>query len=552
MYRKRYRRILWFFGRILISMLWWDIFLPKIGLRALGRRNRNRRLQAIARNFRTMAAEMGGVMIKVGQFLSSRLDVLPRIITDELADLQDEVSPETMKNVRQVIESEFGEPLEARFAWFEETPMASASIGQVHRARLLSSPDISEDTPVVVKVQRLGIPQIVDVDLSALRVVGSWIQHYRPVSKRVNVPALLEEFSRSLYEEIDYLLEGKHAETFAENFRERPDVRVPRVYWSHTTRRVLTLEDVQDIKISDYAAIEAAGISRADVAKQLFDIYLKQIFEDRFFHADPHPGNLFIAPVHGGDPAEPQDWRLVFVDFGMVGTVSPKMLAGLQELILAIGLRDAKRVVKGYQMLDVLLPGADLDLLEKAGTRVFERFYGKTAPEMMNMSHSEAIKFISEFSDLIYEMPFQIPENFILLGRCVSILSGICSGLDPDFNIWTGIVPYAEKLVQSEEVKGWRFWLGEAGSALRPLVTLPRKAENVLERIEQGRLEVRMPEVQHQLTRVDRSVRRLTGSVVFAAFLMAAVQVYLSGNILMSIGLGAAALLTLCIVIFQR
>lgn len=552
MYRHRYNRILWFFARVLISLLWWDVFLPAIGIRTPGKRNRTRRLQRIARNFRAMATEMGGVMIKVGQFLSSRLDVLPRVVTDELTDLQDEVSPETFENVRRVIESEFGEPLEARFAWFEEAPMASASIGQVHRARLRSAPDVSEDTPVVVKVQRLDIPQIVDVDLRALRVVGRWVQHYPTVGKRANVPALIEEFSRSLYEEIDYLLEGKHAETFKENFIDRPEVRVPQVHWSHTTRRVLTLEDVQDIKITDYAAIKAAGISRADIANQLFDVYLKQIFEDCFFHADPHPGNLFVSPIRSEDPEEPPDWRLVFVDFGMVGEVTPKMQAGLKELIVAIGLRDTKRVIKSYQMLDILLPGADLELLEKAGTRVFERFYGKTAPEMMALNPSEAAEFINDFSDLIYEMPFQIPENFILLGRCVSILSGICSGLNPDFNIWTSIIPYAEKLLQGEQNKGWKFWVSEVGAALRPLITLPGKTENLLERIEQGRLEIRTPDMQHQLTRVDRSVRRLTAAVIFAAFLLAAVQIYLSGNMILAGGLSFAALLALGASIFQR
>ncbi|MEN6409701.1 MAG: AarF/UbiB family protein, partial [Anaerolineaceae bacterium] len=345
---------------------------------------------------------------------------------------------------------------------------------------------------------------------------------------------------------------GKHAETFAENFIERPEVRVPQVHWSHTTRRVLTLEDVQDIKITDYAAIEAAGVSRADIAHQLFDVYLKQIFEDCFFHADPHPGNLFVSPIRSEDPAEPPDWRLVFVDFGKVGEVTPKMQAGLKELIVAIGLRDTKRVIKSYQMLDILLPGADLDLLEKAGTRVFERFYGKTAPEMMALNPAEAAEFINDFSDLIYEMPFQIPENFILLGRCVSILSGICSGLDPDFNIWTSIIPFAEKLVQGEQNKGWKFWVGEAGAALRPLITLPGKTENLLERIEQGRLEVRTPDMQHQLSHVDRSVRRLTAAVIFAAFLLAAVQVYLSGSMVLAGGLSFAALLALGAAVFQR
>ena len=221
------------------------------------------------------------------------------------------------------------------------------------------------------------------MDLAALRIVGGWLQRYRPIRKHANVPRLMDEFSRTLYEEIDYLNEGKNAETFGENFKDDAKVRVPQVIWSHTTKRVLTLEDVGGIKITDYAAIEAAGIDRAAVAKRLLDTYLKQIFEDGFFHADPHPGNLFVQPAAEGD--DPGDWKLTFIDFGMTGTLPENTFNGMREALMAVGTQDSHRLTQAYVTLDVLLPGADMELLERAGQRVFERLWGKSTDEMIEM-----------------------------------------------------------------------------------------------------------------------------------------------------------------------
>ena len=543
MERRRYRRILWFFARVLIAAAWWDIFLPAVGLRRLSARGRSQRYRRAAASFRQLAVQMGGVLIKVGQFLSARLDVLPPEIIQELADLQDEVQPEDFTEIRRVAESELQAPLEERYAWFDPQPLAAASIGQVHAARLRWSDENGErELPVVVKVQRPQIEAVVKVDLAALRVVAGWVHRYPPLRKHVNLPALLQEFSQSLFEEIQYLHEGKNAETFAAHFAGRADVRVPQVYWSHTTQRVLTLEDVRGIKITDYAAIEAAGIPRSEVSVRLFNTYLQQIFEDRFFHADPHPGNLFIQP--GPQPADgsPRPWTLVFVDFGMVGTISPNVLDGLREGLFAVVTRDGARVVKAYQILGVLLPNADLELLEQANNRVFDRFWGKTSPEIMEMKSEEALEFMQEFSGLLYEMPFQLPENFILLGRCLAILSGICTGLDAEFNLWTSVAPYGEKLMRSEGGQNWKTWLSEAGKILQTAVGLPMRADALISRLEQGKLEVRTPDLRTQLARLERSQRRTAAAVVFAAFLLTAAQLYLAGSLLLA-GLAAGGAL---------
>lgn len=402
----------------------------------------------------------------------------------------------------------------------------------------------------MVKVQRPHIDQIVEIDLAALRVVGGWLQRYPPIRKRANIPRLLEEFATTLYEEIDYLNEGKNAETFATNFTQRSNIRIPGVYWSHTTRRVLTLVNVEGIKITNYAAIEEAGIDRVEVARRLFATYLQQIFEDRFFHADPHPGNLFVQPLNSKSQDGHTEFQIVFVDFGMVGKVGPTVFTGLRELLIAIGTRDAVRMVSSFKTLDVLLPSANIELLQKATARAFERFWGKSTAQMMDMHKDEAAQFVQEFGELMYEMPFQFPENFILLGRCLGILSGICTGLDPDFNMWSNISPYASKLVTAEG--GSRQWLNEIGRFLQILVSLPGRTDAMLTRLEQGNLEVRAPGLQDQIHHLEHATHRLAAAIILAAFLLSAVQLSLGSQTIPAIICGMAAVIALGWLLIKR
>ncbi len=548
MLRSRYRRIITFFAGVLIHLAWWDILLPHIGLQRLSKRTRENRLRRVAANYRELAIQLGGVLIKVGQWLSSRLDVLPQAITDELSGLQDEVRPELFADIRKVVEQEFGGPVETHFTGFEIQPIAAASIGQVHRAHLFDpagddDPLVERPGEVVVKVQRPDIEMLIRTDLAALKVVSRWVELYRPIRKRVNVQGLLNEFSRSLWEEVDYLHEGKNAETFAANFADEPRVRVPAVYWGHTTRHVLTLEEIRAIKITDYATIEAYGIDRAEVASRLLDVYLKQIFEDHFFHADPHPGNLFVLPEDLDENGQAARWKLVFVDFGMAGEITPNMLDGLRQGLIAVANQDADQLIQAYQTMGMLLPTADVDLLRKANQAAFDRFWGKTTPELMNISTREAAAFVGEFRGLLYDMPFQLPDNIILLGRCLSILNGICTGLDPNFNVWQSIVPYARKLVADQAGPVVEKALSSIGKFVQALISLPRRTEALLSKLERGRLEVRMPELQSQVTRLERSTHRLGTAIFFAAFLFAAVQSFQMNQLWIAGGFGIVALI---------
>jgi predicted unusual protein kinase regulating ubiquinone biosynthesis (AarF/ABC1/UbiB family) len=328
---------------------------------------------------------------------------------------------------------------------------------------------------------------------------------------------------------------------------------VPRVVWDHTTRRVLTLEDVFAIKITDYEAISAAGIDRGEVARQLLDTYLKQIFEDGFVHADPHPGNLFVTPLRACTEEGKTDWKLTFVDFGMVVHVPANLRDGLRELVIGVGTRDAARLVRAYQTLDMLLPSADLKLIEQAEAKMFELFWGKSMSELRQISHKDMHRFAYQFRELMYSMPFQLPQNLLMLGRTIAILSGMCTGLDADFNLWTQLAPYAQKLVTEEAGSNWRVWLDEAGEVLKTLIAIPSQAGRVLAQMERGDLLVQAPRINRQLTYLEKAIYRLIGSLLFVSLMLGGVLLYNARNgLLAGILLATSGLALVWTIFFAR
>jgi predicted unusual protein kinase regulating ubiquinone biosynthesis (AarF/ABC1/UbiB family) len=221
---------------------------------------------------------------------------------------------------------------------------------------------------------------------------------------------------------------------------------------------------------------------------------------------------------------------LTFVDFGMVGAVPDRLSEGLREMMIGVGTRDAARVVRSYQTVGVLLPGTDLKLLEQAGTQLFDRFWGMSMGELRNVDHRQMMQFALQFRELMYEMPFQLPHNLLLLGRTVAILSGMCTGLDPNFNVWTQLAPYAQKLVVEGGVANWRVWLDQVGELVKQLVALPVQTGRVLTRLERGELSVNVPSVNRQLYHLEGAVNRLVGSIMFAGFLFGGVLLYQGGD----------------------
>ncbi|MDN6258926.1 MAG: AarF/UbiB family protein [Corynebacterium sp.] len=519
--RRRYRRITTFGLRLMVVMWWFELVLPRLGLRRFSQRNQEQRIVRAAARFSALATDLGGLMIKVGQFMSTRIDVLPTAVTDELAGLQDKVPAEDFAQIRALAESELGMPLSRAFAAFDSVPWAAAALGQADKAQL--TPQDATDvgfTDVVVKVQRPGIGEIVDVDLAALRRIAGWLSRIRFIAARADVPALVEEFAHTSAEEIDYLHEGAEAESFGAEFRNlaHPAQDAPTVVWERTARRVLTLQDVSAVKISDVRALRAAGVAPSEVADRLAESMFTQLFDTGHFHADPHPGNIFVTPRGGGD------FSLTFIDFGMTGTVDEDLKTRLQDLVVAVGLQDGAGMVAAMKRLGVLLPTADTDELEVAVTELFARFGGMGVMDLQYVDPREFEDFAKRFRDVIRSLPFQLPENFLLIMRAVSMLSGLCSTLDPKFNIWESVEPFAARLVReragasAKDVARRARPTGRATA--RVLGRLPRRLDDAITMIESGNLSVNTPQVERQLKRLERAAVRVVAAIVFVGLVV--------------------------------
>ncbi|MFS0895031.1 ABC1 kinase family protein [Microbacterium sp. 179-I 3D3 NHS] len=517
-HRARYRRILNFAAREFAAVWWYELVLPRFGLSSVAERTRGPRMQRFARRFHVLAVELGGLMIKVGQFMSSRLDVLPPEITAELEGLQDEVPAVPFAGIRAVAEAELGMPLTRAYAWFDENPVAAASLGQAHRARL-SETDAADTglDEVVVKVQRPGIDQIVAVDLAALRRVARWAMRVRLVADRVDAPALVEEFAQTSLEEIDYLHEAASAERFRENFAGDPRVGAPEIVWERSTRKVLTLSDVTAIKINDTAALRAAGIDPSRVADVFAEVMFDQVFTHRFVHADPHPGNIFVTPVPS--TREP-GFRLTFIDFGMMADVPDSLRDGLRMLLIAVTARDSRGLVAAAQEIGVLLPSADTAELERALTALFARFGGMGFAELSTVDPREFRDFADEFGDMVRSLPLQLPENMLLLIRAVSLTSGMCSGLDPAFNVWDAAEPYAGRLLRDESGTLMQDMARQAMATAAVTMRLPRRIDDIITRIDDGTVSFDTSRLERRLDRLEGIARRIASGVLFAAMLV--------------------------------
>jgi predicted unusual protein kinase regulating ubiquinone biosynthesis (AarF/ABC1/UbiB family) len=325
------------------------------------------------------------------------------------------------------------------------------------------------------------------------------------------------------------------------------------------------MEDVTSIKITDFDAIDAAGIDRRAVARNLLDVYLRMIFDFGFFHADPHPGNLFVYPLsqdaHEEDAGEQKSqatrpFYIVFVDFGMVGHITDQVKSGLREALIAVGTRDSKRVLRAYQMLGVLLPSADLSRIEEAQAEAFDYAWGKSTTELMQMSRRDMHDFALKYRDVLYRMPFQVPQDFIYLARAVGMLSGMCSALDPDFNPWEPIAGYAQKLIVQEASRSPEWLVQELLSVGQVALSLPRQTQDVLSQLQQGKLAVQVGPtdgLERDIRRLESAIVGVTRALVFASLLGAATWLFTSGQVLLGeIGYGMAAVAWLALVLRRR
>lgn len=432
--------------------------------------------------FRQTAIKLGVLMIKLGQFLSSRADLLPEQALAAISTLQDEVPAAPFSHVVSVIEEELGKPVEQIFSVLERKATAAASLGQVHKAVLACTGE-----EVAVKVQRPNIDQLVRMDLSTLKFVIWVIMRFVNTSEFIDLMAVYREFKRTVYEEIDYITEAANCKRFKEMFKDDPTIYIPRVHEEYISRRVLVLEWIDGIKINDYAALEAEGIDRLEVAKRTVRTYFYQFFDEGFFHADPHPGNIFVKK------GTPDNGPIIeFVDFGMVGSISKSMKKAMKDLFLSFVMRDSHALVNALSRLGFLGEGANIAAIERGISIMLEQYYGMTLGEARELDIPEVTEDVGK---LLYGQPFQIPAQFAFTGRAISTLVGVSTGLAPEFNFIDVATPYARKFLGLDA--------GGAGQTIQQLLTqlletgrillkLPRSLEQVITKLETGQIEVRL------------------------------------------------------------
>lgn len=443
--------------------------------------------------------QLGPTFIKVGQLLSTRADILPAESVEELSKLQDKVPAFTATKAQQIIETELGKPLDQMFSYFEPIPLAAASLGQVHKALLPTGEEI------VVKVQRPGLLKLFAIDLGILKRIAQYFQNHPKHGRGRDWVGIYEECSKILYEEADYLNEGKNADTFRRNFRGDHRIIVPRVYWRYASRRVLTLEYLPGIKVSNYAALEAAGIDRTAIARIGAEAYLEQLLNHGFFHADPHPGNLAVTGKG----------ELIFYDFGMMGQIQSITRDKLLRTFFGIAQKDAEAVINSLVELGALEITGDSGPIRRSVQYMLDNFMGQS------MEKQSVAAISDDLYDIAYDQPFRFPATFTFVLRALSTLEGLGKGLDPSFNFMEVAKPYATNLMENgnnrESGNLSTAFLGELGRQAAQVsntaIALPRRIDDTLAKLDRGDIRVR---IKSQET--DRLLRRLSNVGIGAIY----------------------------------
>ncbi|MEH2277272.1 MAG: AarF/ABC1/UbiB kinase family protein [Nostoc sp.] len=455
---------------------------------------------------RNTLLDLGPTFIKVGQLFSTRADIFPGEYVEELAKLQDKVPAFSYEQVEATIEKELGKKIPELFHNFEPIPLAAASLGQVHKAVLHTGES------VVVKVQRPGLKKLFEIDLQILKGITRYFQNHPKWGRGRDWLGIYEECCRILWEEIDYLNEGRNADTFRRNFRGYDWVNVPRIYWRYATSRVLTLEYLPGIKISQYEALEAAGLDRKAIARQGAQAYLLQLLNSGFFHADPHPGNIAISA----------SGALIFYDFGMMGRIKSNIRQGLMETLFGIAQKDGDRVVQSLINLGAIAPTDDMGPVRRSVQYMLDHFMDKPF-------ENQSVAAISDdLYEIAYNQPFRFPATFTFVMRAFSTLEGVGKGLDPEFNFMEVAQPYAMQLITDMNGSEGNSFLNElsrqAAQVSSTALGLPRRLEDTLEKLERGdmRLRVRSIETERLLRRQSSIQLSISYALLISGFTLSA------------------------------
>ena len=471
--------------------------------------------------------ELGPTFIKAGQLFSTRADLFPSEYVAELSKLQDRVPAFPYEQAAEIVEQELGRPVTQLFKRFEPIPLAAASLGQVHKATLHNGEE------VVVKVQRPGLKQLFTIDLSILRQIARYFQNHPKWGKGRDWEGIYGECARILWEETDYLNEGRNADTFRRNFRGEDWVKVPRVHWKYASPKVLTLEYVPGIKISHYEAIEAAGLDRTRLAHLGAKAYLYQLLNNGFFHADPHPGNIAASP----------DGALIFYDFGMMGQIKNNVREKLMDTLLGVAQKDGSLVVDSLIELGALVPTGDLTSVRRSIQYMLDNFMDKPFEE-------QSVDAISEdLFEIAYGQPFRFPATFTFVMRAFSTLEGVGKGLDPEFSFMEVAQPFAMQIMTDNNGNLGNTIFDELGRQAAQVgssaLGLPRKIDDTIGKLERGDLKVRVRSLES-----ERVLRRLgaiqlgTNYTIFlSTLILSATLLFVNGStIAAAIALGIAVI----------
>ena len=483
----------------------------EIGLQLISRKRREQ-LEKLTRAERVRMAmeELGPTFVKLGQLLSTRPDLIPFEYVQELSKLQDHVPPFSYDEVSTIVESEMGKPLEDVFLRFEKVPLAAASIGQVHRAQLKDNED------VVVKVQRPGIRRTIEVDLEIMFHLASLMERHLEEVELHRPTKIVEEFADSLEREMNYTTEASNIETFARQFMEDETIYVPKVYRDLTTQRILTMEYIEGIKTSDVDSLRKAGYDLEEITRRGADLMMKQIFVNGFFHADPHPGNLFILPNN----------VVCYLDFGMMGRISRQEREDFSELVMQLAQKDEKKVMHALLKLSDYDAEPDRSRLERDLAEFVEHYLYRPLKEL------KVAGLLQRLIEILTRHGLRLKPGLFLMMKALSAVEGVARTLDADFELITYAAPFVRdvylKRLSPQRIAG--DMIDSGAEFLSLLREIPGELRAILKQAREGKVKI---EVEHSglepmLFTHDRSSNRIAFAIVLAALIIGSSLIGLS------------------------
>ncbi len=499
-----------------------------------------------ARRVERTICQLQGLFIKVGQLLSIMANFLPAQFRSGLEGLQDQVPPRPYAEIEDRIQRELGKPVEALFDRFARTPIASASLGQVHEAWL------KDGTHVAVKVQHRDIDEIVRLDLITIRRIMAIVTLFVPVQ---GIDAYYHQIRAMISEELDFLREARNIARISANFTRQPNVQFPLPQEALCTRRVMVTTFVEGVKVGDVAAMDARGIDRKELAKRIVQVFCQQIFVDGVYHADPHPGNMLVGP----------DGELILLDFGAVAELSPQMREGIPEFLEGVIRRDTDSIIKALRKMGFLARTDSLDVSEKVIEFFHQRFQEEVKLDTFNLKDIklDPQKGLENLIDLrkmnigLKELSgaFTVPRDFVLLERTILLLAGVCTQLDPEMLPMEVIRPYLQDFVL-----GNRDWAQIALEAAKDMglkaLTIPDDLKKYLTRANRGESEIRVKGLGQAAGLVYSGVRQLIYAAIGIAAGFAGLQLFLAGYVVLArycmYGAGGMALLLFLSIVFTR